>query len=392
MMATVVLNLSGILNGALYIFLRSNTVAASFCPKDFTQWTKNQHEIRLWGPNELGFTDHLLIPVTGPGFDSRMNYNLEKVLSDESLISMFSPDPRDRIIIESPTPRSDKEVVVITTVDEPVARTPSKKLHAKNPSYSLFPAEGLTSPNVPASSRITSTQTQSTMTGAESESHRIITDLATSPDEFARPFSNRHSRNMSAGSTTTVQIGMRFSGVVPAGVASFMPSQYEVPALLSTTYQAPTTSARTADRLQIRTQNLSPQLPLRSPYRPSPLQNTSRSISGSPTSAALTPLEARMKTLPPVPHRQSRIERLSVEDDTQITLSPTVYNRNPAIYTPTGRSSPSHTPSISSSSVSSHSRNATISRMNSPRRPAGMMRGPSSTSDGLTRNSNGEWI
>lgn len=55
MMGTVALNLSGLMNGALYVFLRANTVRTAFTPKDLSCWRQKKHDLRLWGPNELGY-------------------------------------------------------------------------------------------------------------------------------------------------------------------------------------------------------------------------------------------------------------------------------------------------------------------------------------------------
>src|SRR5271170_2797171 len=66
MMATVVLNLHGLLAGLLQMFLRSNTATTAFRPKGTPGWSCRGHEIRLWGPNELGFDGHMLEPVSGP--------------------------------------------------------------------------------------------------------------------------------------------------------------------------------------------------------------------------------------------------------------------------------------------------------------------------------------
>src|ERR1700722_11248012 len=66
MIATVVLNLNGLLTGLLQLFLRSNTATTSFKPKGTPGWGRGEHGIRLWGPNELGFDGHMLQPVSGP--------------------------------------------------------------------------------------------------------------------------------------------------------------------------------------------------------------------------------------------------------------------------------------------------------------------------------------
>src|SRR5437763_1008408 len=66
MMATVVLNLSGLMSGLLQLFLRSNTATTSFGPKNGRHPDRSKHQIRIWGPNELTFGDHLVDPVSGP--------------------------------------------------------------------------------------------------------------------------------------------------------------------------------------------------------------------------------------------------------------------------------------------------------------------------------------
>ena len=65
MMATVVLNLHGIITIMLQMFLRSNTATTAIMPKGAPGWGP-RGQLRLWGPNELGFDGHILEPVSGP--------------------------------------------------------------------------------------------------------------------------------------------------------------------------------------------------------------------------------------------------------------------------------------------------------------------------------------
>lgn len=305
-------------------------------------------------------------------------------MSDESLISMFSPDPRDVIIIESPTPLAGTTVLAVAPVGSgtPVTRSPSKRLHTKNTSYSLFPAEGLASPNVPTI--VTNTPTQTPRNHIETRLDTL--DLSIPSSTLPRASIPRHSRNLSAESTTTVQIGMRFSGAIPLDLGNANSAPYEMPALLSATYQNKPNTTRTVERkgdtLQVRTKNLSPHLPPRSPYRPSPLGSTT-----SPQHPATSPQGTRNKQLPSAPRSQQRIASLSGSDAGSLTLSPTVYNLTPTVYTPVGR------PGMSRSNSQNSNLQRSASNASRSQRERGIVRSPSSgSSDGLTRTSRGEWI
>jgi hypothetical protein len=345
MMATVVLNLSGLMSGLLQLFLRSNTATTSFGPKIGRSWDRGKHEIRMFGPNELAFTNHLNDPVSGPRtpkaeLEGRTDSRAGLIEAEKgSVISMES--------LQSPPFRSPKqyegEMSRLPTIPEPTSITISPaaaRTHVRNkPSYTLFPIE--TSPS--------KTQRQ------EPTSIYDISDLGDlePPPPIHYAGGPRHKRDSSIASSATVQIGLRLSHapspsqdsikVIPLPSTTYNAistpaadaNRETCPALLPTTYSAtskpkviPTSkftqmpkSSPSPLPLEVQTTfPLASGPPARSPRRPSPL-NTDLSRSLSQTAQV-------NKTLPPTPKpllpKLDTLKQESRESNTQ--LSPAVYS------------------------------------------------------------------
>jgi hypothetical protein len=349
MMATVVLNLSGLMSGLLQLFLRSNTVATSFGAKQGRQWDRKKHQIRIFGPNELAMRNHIVNPVTGPRtqreLSSRATSRASLVGAEKGrAISMES-------LNSSPTlnnpfsPKSVDEIGDMPSRPGPAAGFKQSRGHSRAPSYSLFPPEG-----------------SSPSKGQQPTSVYDISDLAP-PPVIHYTGGPRHRRDSSIASSATVQIGLRishapspsreeitavplpsttykFTAPSPANAAtSTLPSaSYAAAPLPSTTYASGSTNpflpaaarpAPSPSPLKIQTNVPSTPatpLPPRSPRRPTPLNITAtKSPQSSPTQSLIN------KTLPPTP--KDFLPELDTAQPTQPVRQSTT-QLTPAVYSP----------------------------------------------------------
>ncbi|TVY15714.1 hypothetical protein LARI1_G006542 [Lachnellula arida] len=306
MMTTVVVNLSGLISGLLQLFLRANTATTSFGPRNLKD--RKKHEIRIWGPNELVFNNHLMDPVHGPrspprdlasrsesrsslvGFEKEVGRGM-------SMESVRSPPFELPARYNNTLASSAIEPKTLAGPESAYAVTPAAQTHARKPSYSLFPPER--------------SEVKLTVPGTRQEPTSIydISDLTPPPPIFGPGSRANHKRDSSMASSATVQIGLRLSHAPE-------PSEEDMPdlPLPSTTYNAnAATRPQTPEVLDVTGFNFS-SLP-RSPFRPSPLNISTTSPTKSPTYVN--------KTLPPTPKSNIPISRLN-ESNTQ--LSPTVYS------------------------------------------------------------------
>ncbi|OBT63269.1 hypothetical protein VE03_07942 [Pseudogymnoascus sp. 23342-1-I1] len=314
MMATVVLNLVGLMTGVLQLFLRANTATTSFRPKGTPGWSGKKHEIRMWGPNDLGFGGHILQPLSGPrspvSSTSEGSFPGEKYWPSTSESSQsphrFDIKAKDtKLSYSNPSPvtptglpsRPDQN---ITTGSSP----PRLQRHKKSQSYSLFPNEEASispSRSQEPSSMISTTQLPSTTFTLPPPQ----LDLQPPPSLFVP---RGHRRDSSMISSATVQIGIRLTYMDEEPCPLLTDEQKEAHAQ-STNSKVQSRSKSPA--LQVQTQNLSSfQLQLGN-ERLSPQERA-----------------ARMKTLPPVPRtNEARITEAvaSEPESNEPRLSPTVY-------------------------------------------------------------------
>jgi hypothetical protein len=298
-MATVVLNLSGLLNGLLHLFLRSNTATTSFAPKNSSgrPWDRQKREIRIWGPNELAFDIQLTDPLSGPRTPAKL---LDRT---ESRTNLVGPEKDRPISMESlrssPATRSpmrynalqlhavgDMRQIpsVAEALAELVAKSP-KHTHVRKQSYSLFPTD-------PASPE----KLQQPNSKPDLTSVYDVSDLQPPPSIFGgslRP--QGHKRDSSIASSATVQIGLRISHA-PS------PSQEDAMALPFPPTSYNPNSTRPASPLRPETQNITqPSMQPLSltpgpPQRPRPLNTRLMPPSTSPVRESCS-----NKTLPPTP-------------------------------------------------------------------------------------------
>jgi hypothetical protein len=339
MMATVVLNLTGLMTGLLQLFLRSNVTTTSFRPRDLPGWDSEKREIRLWGPNDLSFGGHMLQPVSVHRSSSSIGSREDLVGSEKarqtSMESTHSPSFGSPKKLQ-PTSSSNSGIKFSTlpaipaATAKPAVNITSPLRHARKQSYSIFPAalDDMTSPMrtapqptilVPSSKFNAaniktdfSTDSKTTVPKIHEpisrpfDSHRDLDSIYLSSGlEPPRPTfssldpgSRGHRRDSSMVSSATINIGLRLSHAIE--------SEESLPTMPSIPIRRPN-----SPNLQLQTRNLGP----------SPLADLGTTSKSSPLSKEER--DSRMKTLPPVPRVVSEAR---VKSTTQ--LSPTVYTPN----------------------------------------------------------------
>jgi len=343
MMATVVLNLTGLMNGALHLFLRSNTATTSFGPRGSASWRRSTHTIRIWGPNELGFDGHILDPVSGPRPNSSA--------SDASLVRMEKRPMSMESEVNFPmytkpfNAQLNNSIVNMPQIPEPTAagspKRSTSRTHARKQSYSLFPSGGQNptdsiKPQLPATT-FSQPQSHPPNNRQDLETIYIGGDLEPPTFRFGGPGGARHRRDSSMVSSATVQIGLRLSHAMPENLSNLP--------LPQTTYSQRPSSPL----LQIKTQNLTIPTSKLQVQQPPPTRPSAADLK-------VPERDSRMKTLPPVPKRadgtpvafediEKALGKAAVgleqpkmeaedEDETVIQLSPTVYSPTGSKKTP----------------------------------------------------------
>jgi hypothetical protein len=308
-MATVIVNLNGFLVGLLQLFLRTNTAMTAIRPKNTPGWLARKHEIRLFGPNDLGFDAHMLRPVSGPQRSGTANsatalINAEKGLPSMSSVRM-SPIEEVSQPAEQFAGNNPGRVEQIPKISEPCSKVST--VHGRKQTYSLFPFALRIS--CPPESKGTPTNTKDWRGSAGSVRNKMAGVFKTPgsrencesgysrDDLLSPPPIHFEDERASVHSSATVQIGLRISD-----------------ALYNPDTEAAPGHRASSPRLQIQTRNLT--IDLRSPLRSSILQRAE----AGPSKLSKTERDARMKTLPPIP-RSSTIAR-----ESKPQLSPTVYS------------------------------------------------------------------
>lgn len=293
MIATVVINLSGLMSGVLHLFLRSHTTTTSFGPKtERSRWDQKKRQFSMWGADEFSFKK----AVFGHGSFHHMETRTESraglvVREKEQQVAMES------LQFKTGPLNSSKPMPPQTTIDTrniPAAPVPAadpasvspQRPHSRKQSYSLFPTAAVKVQPPP----------------------KVTEDTDPSSDDVLEPppriFAGNegglrvpnHRRDSSIESSATVQIGLRLSH-------ARTPSQAE---LMSQSLSASTSKP---PPLQMGALRPSPLTTTGIAYRPSPLRNN------PPTPQDLS--IGVNKTLPPTPR--------DVAEPPAIQLNPTVY-------------------------------------------------------------------
>ncbi|KFY94951.1 hypothetical protein V500_02995, partial [Pseudogymnoascus sp. VKM F-4518 (FW-2643)] len=292
MIATVVLNLVGLVTGALQPLLRANTATTSFRPKATPDWSGKKHEIRIWSPNDLGFGGHILQPLFGPRSpvpsSSVASFYREKYRAPISE-STQSPVRIDNKAKNTQLPLSNPSPVTPTGLPSRpnqaiTAGSPPSRLYKHKPSqsYSLFPnEEPSTSPSrqQEPSSTISTTKLPSTTFMLPSQMDLNPAAELQRPPALVAPRGYR--RDSTMVSSAIVQIGIRLTYM----------EEERCPLL---------TEAQKAEHTQSTNSKLGPRL--KSPALQIQTE-TLPSLQSQLGYERLSPQEraATMKTLPPVP-------------------------------------------------------------------------------------------
>ncbi|KAK4162765.1 hypothetical protein QBC43DRAFT_72725 [Cladorrhinum sp. PSN259] len=215
MVAAVVANVSGLMTGGLYLFLKSNTLS-TIGPRDKAGEYENRramYKARRFeddAESEGGYTDHVMHPVGGPrslrGANSETSlYTIskeEEALDAKSMRS-FSTTYSKRAPSSLRSYRSNNFFARASNAIMP--RAPERARiastiggHMRKRSYSLFPN------NTPG------TKSSFTLLPATTYSPA---DALKPPPSMGNLLNRRHRRDSSLVSSATVQIGLRFSSV-----------------------------------------------------------------------------------------------------------------------------------------------------------------------------------
>ncbi|KAI0552628.1 hypothetical protein F4679DRAFT_74968 [Xylaria curta] len=302
MVSTVVANVTGLMTGGLYLFLRSSTLS-SFAPKNKLDEYESQqmnHHTRMPKANGTDFGNHIVKPIMVSQW-LRETHLQEKQPAPNDVSQMeprsattfrsmddTNPLRSNAVFKQFSAPRSS------TDTQTPSSTTPIRKVS----SYALFPNKN--SGNTTSKILLPST-TYSPNTSEIASNDCCNTFL---PPPSVRLPGARHRRDSSLVSSATVQIGLRLSNVEDVR-----------PMTVSTIGGVERTHELGCPN------NLKVEIP----NRPSPLMvpgSTTSSPSSQRTLVA-SQVDATMKTLPPIPQSfRTEAERAPP------MLNPTVYSPN----------------------------------------------------------------
>ncbi|KAK4148625.1 hypothetical protein C8A00DRAFT_38800 [Chaetomidium leptoderma] len=312
MVASVVSNVSGLMTGGLYLFLKSSTLS-TIGPRDKVGEYENRrgrYKVRHESndpdddDDDAGFGSHMTNPVTNPRglrrVDSEasliMDEKEEEAMDGRSIRSIFTKNGRRTDSIRSNKLVSAVASVLLPRAPEP-ARVPSSLAgsHMRKRSYSLFPRNTVAS--------------KSSMLLLPATTYAPVSALKP-PPSMANLANMRHRRDSSLVSSATVQIGIRLSSVddIPQNKATTSDSVIHTlgcPYVLN-------------------------ELEMQSPKRAGAVGGsdtpTTLPFEATDESPARDPVkDAKMKTLPAVPRIDSQVPRVEPAPE-EVTLSPTVYS------------------------------------------------------------------
>lgn len=328
MIASVVANVSGLMTGGLYLFLKSNTLS-TIGPRDkVTEYERRRqkYKIRRYDPdNEDSYDAQITNPVGGPGSLRRMDSEASLV-SDEKGEELGDPAPGRPVSpqynLGGPNPLRSNAVYPeseIPRAPEParISTTPTIG-HMRKRSYSLFPNKA---PSVKSFTLLPAT-TYSPNAKETGANHL-------KPPPSMKNLISRHRRDSSLVSTATVQIGLRLSSVA------------DIPPVAKNTVVVPDTNVYPLECPNIQKEKMLS--PNKRPAKVNMSLESQPAVVDDSTLVDETPIRdpvktARMKTLPPVPRTAGEDSDDDLADDTAVesdgasevevleTLSPKVYS------------------------------------------------------------------
>ncbi|KAI0909057.1 hypothetical protein F4823DRAFT_457383 [Ustulina deusta] len=212
MVSTVVSNVTGLMTGGLYLFLRSSTVS-SIAPKNkLDEYERQQikYQIGTPKPGDTNFNGYIMKPVASPQWPSEVEPQEKRTIQDninrqESRGNTWSLGAGDS------NPFGLKAVFKQTSIQKSPTDTqiPLSMISVgkASSSYTLFP-------NKSQGSRASKVILPST-TYSPNASGNLVCDCCDMlmPPPSIQPPGARHRRDSSMASSATVQIGLRLSNV-----------------------------------------------------------------------------------------------------------------------------------------------------------------------------------
>jgi hypothetical protein len=325
MIASVVVNVSGLLTGGLYLFLKSTT-SSTIGPKknkagDYER-QRLKHTIRRYdtnGSNFSGSLSHSPSTSSRRGADDASSFDKEvetrfenrdrRVSWNKSEDRELNPLRANAVVITASTPRTP----------EPAQVSSISQGHARKRSYSLFP-NGAPA-DKPAAATLPATTYTPHFNARAARGNESALD-ALKPPPAIRNFMGRHRRDSSMVSSATVQIGLRLSNVDDFTMPSSNRATAVDPEVMSIDFakepERPETRAGSPSSVEsaAASEANSVATELR-PARES-IQEVAKPI--LPIVRAL-----RTPSPPPVPYKEAEQDSRDSKDSGE-TLSPTVYS------------------------------------------------------------------
>ncbi|RYP20614.1 hypothetical protein DL765_002685 [Monosporascus sp. GIB2] len=329
MVSSVVANVSGLMTGCLYLFLRSSTIS-TIGPKDkIGDYTcqKIKQNIRHRGPCSVDFNDHIvqLVPAPRP---LRTAESQEKFitaeegngLEPENNRTPRSTNPHVFGDYDQPRPYTALDSAFTPRGPEPHQMSMSPlRTHVQKPpaSYSLFPNNN---PDMSPVALLPSTTYSPSSDADLAEPQTLYVPDPTSslmpPAHIGSGSRGHHRRESSLASSATVQIGLRFSNVDDIG---------------------PLANKASGEAERVYSLGCPNKLGPTGSKRPSPLAGArhAESIIPNPSTGNADPHPETMKSLPPLPAPSPTVAQTPPPPQ---TLSPTVYS--PSVYDHPSTASP----------------------------------------------------
>ncbi|KAI1753368.1 hypothetical protein F4782DRAFT_92502 [Xylaria castorea] len=300
MVSTVVANVTGLMTGGLYLFLRSSTLS-SFAPKNKLDEYESQqinHQTRMPTANDTDVGSHMAKPVTVSQWlrDAQLH---EKQPVPEDMSQM---EPYDASTFRSTDDSNPlglnavfKQSSALKSPNDTQIRLSTTPFRKASSSFSLFPNKN--SGNT--ASKILLPSTTYSPNARDSRSNDCCSTFL--PPPSVQLPGSRHRRDSSLVSSATVQIGLRLSNVEDV---------------------RPMTVCTIGGVERTHELGCPNNLKVEIPNRPSPLIAVG-SAASSPSSRRplrTSQVDATMKTLPPVP------QSFGTEAKRAPILNPTVYS------------------------------------------------------------------
>ncbi|KAI1347928.1 hypothetical protein F5Y01DRAFT_307147 [Xylaria sp. FL0043] len=300
MVSTVVSNVTGLMTGGLYLFLRSSTVS-TIAPKnklDEYERQQTKYQIRMPKPGDTDFNSHIMKPITAPQWLLELEPQ-EKQKIQENINLRGSQGNAWPLGADNSNPLGlnafYKQAPVMKIPTDTQLPFPMAQVRKASTSYTLFPNKNQTG-------RASNILLPST-TYSPNASGDLVNNFGSMlmPPPAIQPPGYRHRRDSSMASSATVQIGLRLSNV-----EDVRPTTASTTSGIERTHELGCPNNPTVEMIN----------------RPIPLFARDSVIS-SPSSqhrVRSSQAESTMKTLPSVP-RDSRIEA-----ERAPILNPTVYS------------------------------------------------------------------